>query len=83
MDTDGPPGDGVARLVPVLARVLELGRGPGALAGWVRPQIPPAVAPAARARLARRLAGELARHLLPQARVATQHDGAGETLPVR
>ena len=35
----GPPDAAASRLVPVVARVIELGRGPPALVEWVRGQL--------------------------------------------
>lgn len=62
---DDPPPDEVVRLLPLLGRVFDLGRGPPALVMWVRGQLV-AGSPAERAcrkavllRLARDLSGQL------------------------
>lgn len=60
-----PPPASVTRLLPVIARAVELGRGPPGLVGWVREQLrgePPGdpTAPDRVGRLARELARRLA-----------------------
>lgn len=64
-------------LVPLIARVLDLGRGPPALVRWVRRRLAAVGAPAGRASPARRkllllrLARDLAAQLRPDDRRAT------------
>ncbi|HKB03755.1 MAG TPA: hypothetical protein VKD90_16140 [Gemmataceae bacterium] len=72
MNADRMPAAG--RFTPVLARVIELGRGPPGLVRWVQEQLerPAAAPPAARASAILRLAGELSRLL--------RRAGAGATL---
>jgi PAS domain S-box-containing protein len=65
-----------ARLIPVLARALDLGRGPPGLVSWVRSRVPASVTAgrddgvARRGTLLKRLAGELSR-MLPQSALET------------
>jgi hypothetical protein len=66
--------DGETRLVPVVARAVELGRGPPWLVRWVRSQLTgPAVA--ADPTIVRRLARDLAR--------LVGSTGVAETIPDR
>ena len=70
-DREGPPD--AARLIPVVTRAAELGRGPPWLVGWVRGQLTGRTAirdPS----VARRLAGDLARLLRPSGLVDTIRD---------
>ena len=48
------------RLIPILARILDLGRGPQGLVRWVQDRVGDAPAGPARATVLNRLAGELA-----------------------
>jgi hypothetical protein len=78
METDSLGNEAASRLVPVLARAIELGRGPAGLLGWVLEQLPASIGPAEREPLARRLAGELTRYVARHALAGTRN--GGETL---
>jgi hypothetical protein len=56
------PADDAERLVPVVARAMEAGRGPQAVVQWIRAHCPPDASCVSR-QLVARLARELARAL--------------------
>jgi hypothetical protein len=69
------PDEAESKLVPILNRVLELGRGPADLVGWVRDRLAATGRPGEAPRLvARRLAHELA--------LVLRRRGVAETLVV-
>jgi hypothetical protein len=75
------PSGREAGLVPVLARVVELGRGPPALVRWVRDRLGRAGGVGAgRGPAVRQLARELARLLARDGAVGTLPHHAGRTL---
>jgi hypothetical protein len=73
------PAADEARLVPILARAAELGRGPPWLVGWVRGRLARLGAPnlSADPAVARRLARELAWLVRPAGLTDTVRDRAG------
>jgi len=79
----GVPTESEARLVPILTRVIELGRGAPGLVQWVQGRLggsaPAAPQPVAR-QLARELAGALRRIGVEETRVDPV--GAWHTLPL-
>src|SRR5207253_2682177 len=80
------PAEGRSRLVPILKRVIELDRGPGALVGWVRGQLAQAGSPAIESGPTNRdpvvgqLAAELARRLQGNGVEDTMSDRVRRTL---
>jgi hypothetical protein len=75
-------GPAAGRFIPVVARVIELGRGPPGLVRWVREHLDGARAsqPVARASAVRRLAGELTRLIFWARASTTFADGARHTV---